>query len=72
VQLSPFGQAARDEWLRSADIRREIALHPDELVVMPNHLHGIVWIVPNDEVAAPDDFPIDHPVGAQGLAPLQT
>jgi len=40
VVLSEAGELAREEWLRSADIRSEIEL--DAFVVMPNHLHGIV------------------------------
>lgn len=31
-----------EEWLRSNDIRKE--LETDEFVVMPNHIHGIVFI----------------------------
>lgn len=50
--LSKFGQIAHDEWLASPNIRREIEL--DAFVVMPNHIHGIVWIV----------------VGATGRSPL--
>jgi len=40
--LNSFGETVREEWLRSADIRAEIEL--DEFVVMPNHIHGIVFI----------------------------
>ena len=32
-----------DEWRKSATIREEIEL--DEFVIMPNHVHGIVFIV---------------------------
>ncbi len=35
-----------------------VELFEDEFVVMPNHIHGIVWIV--------------DPVGATGRSPLQT
>lgn len=45
VRLSPVGQIVHDEWMRSIGIRREIRLFEDEFVVMPNHVHGIVWIV---------------------------
>jgi len=38
------GRMVQEEWFRSAKIRREIELWPDEFVVMPNHIHGIVWI----------------------------
>jgi len=57
ICLSEFGEIVRDEWLASADIRCEIQL--DAFVVMPNHLHGIVWIVADDDI-----------VGATGRSPL--
>jgi REP element-mobilizing transposase RayT len=37
------GKIAREQWLESAQIRQEFEL--DTFVVMPNHLHGILWIV---------------------------
>ena len=43
IVLSPWGRIVHEEWLSSAAIRREIRL--DEFVVMPNHVHGIVWIL---------------------------
>lgn len=42
--LLRLGMLAKNEWLRSAEIRKEIRLFEDEMVIMPNHLHGIVWI----------------------------
>jgi REP element-mobilizing transposase RayT len=42
MRLSDFGRIVEEEWLRSAEIRREIQL--DAFVVMPNHVHGIVVI----------------------------
>jgi hypothetical protein len=58
MQLSPLGQVVNDEWMRSVAIRKEIQLYEDEFVVMPNHVHGIVWMV--DPVL----------VGAQRLRPI--
>nr|BCX01830.1 MAG: hypothetical protein KatS3mg041_1876 [Bacteroidota bacterium] len=55
--LNAFGRIVGEEWFRSAEIRAEIELYPDEFVIMPNHIHGIVWIVETD-------------VGAHGRAPL--
>jgi putative transposase len=55
---SAYGVIARDEWFRSAAIRSEIVLDPDEFVVMPNHIHGIVRIAGD--------------VGATGGSPLRT
>jgi len=34
---------AREQWFESAQIRQEFAL--DAFIVMPNHLHGILWIL---------------------------
>ncbi|MDD5438669.1 MAG: hypothetical protein PHS37_00590 [Candidatus Omnitrophica bacterium] len=54
MRLNDYGVIVRDEWLKTADIRAEIEM--DEYVIMPNHIHGIVWIV--------------NPVGAYGHTPL--
>ena len=61
MQLNQFGQIAADEWAKSPEIRREIGV--DFFVVMPNHLHGILWIVNSDGQSTQ--------VGAHGRAPLQ-
>ena len=45
MKLSALGKIVRDEWFRSAEIRKEIRLFDDEFTVMPNHGHGIIWIV---------------------------
>ena len=45
MQCSPLGKIVQEEWLRSIGIRKEIAIHDDEFIVMPNHHHGIVWII---------------------------
>ena len=37
------GKLAREQWFESAQIRQEFAL--DAFIVMPNHLHGILWIL---------------------------
>ena len=60
IRLTQFGEIARVEWKASADIRDEIRL--DVFVVMPNHIHGIVWIEGDDAIGA---------VGAHGRAPLR-
>ncbi len=45
VQLNRFGEIVRHEWLKTAAIRTNVEIRPDELIVMPNHLHGIIRIV---------------------------
>lgn len=52
--LSALGKIVQEEWFRSGEIRKEIQLFDDEFVIMPNHVHGINWIVP---------------VGADGIHP---
>ena len=41
--LNGFGRISREEWQKTALIRSEIEL--GEFVIMPNHFHGIIWIV---------------------------
>ena len=40
--VGSHGDTVMEEWLRSAEVRREIEL--DAFVLMPNHVHGIVII----------------------------
>jgi putative transposase len=65
--LNKCGDIVRHEWLASADIRREIGL--DAYVVMPNHIHAIVWIVAQDAVGAHGRAPVQR--APQPCAPLQ-
>ena len=67
-----YGEIVREEWFHSAEIRAEIELFPDEFVVMPNHIHGIVWIVETGPVGRTDRVVgATGQVGAHGRAPLQ-
>jgi REP element-mobilizing transposase RayT len=40
--LNNIGEIVCDEWLKTAELRRNVQLH--EFVVMPNHFHGILEI----------------------------
>jgi len=64
VALNEYGQIAHEEWRASEDIRREIEL--DAFVIMPNHVHGIVWIRDTGD----DPAVGTHDAGANGRAPL--
>lgn len=46
----PVGGIVREGSLRSAEIRHEICLEPDEFVVVPDHVHG--FVVTADPVGA--------------------
>jgi hypothetical protein len=39
------GEIARAEWLQTPIVRPHGVLHPDEFVVMPNPVHGIIRIM---------------------------
>ena len=63
VKLNRKGEIVQEEWFASVNIRKEIRLHPEEFVVMPNHVHGIVWIEYDTSIAM-------VVVGANGRSPL--
>ncbi len=48
MHVNEFGQIVQEEWFRTAQVRPYVQLQPDEFVVMPNHIHGIIWIVDDD------------------------
>ncbi|MEM6430795.1 MAG: hypothetical protein AAF708_16270, partial [Deinococcota bacterium] len=56
--LSDIGFIVAEEWYRSADIRQEIQL--DEFVIMPNHVHSIVFIQKSES---------STPAGGEGHGP---
>ncbi len=47
MRLNAFGRIVQDEWFKTAMIRPYVRLFDNEFVVMPNHIHGIIWIVGN-------------------------
>jgi REP element-mobilizing transposase RayT len=44
MKLSPAGEVAKLEWFRTKSLRDYVDLFEDEFVVMPNHIHGIIWL----------------------------
>ena len=62
MKLNRKGKIVQEEWFASVNIRKEIRLPPEEFVIMPNHIHGIVWIE--------NDASIAIVVGANGRSPL--
>ena len=45
MRLNELGRIAWEEWFRTMELRHNLELFEDEFVVMPNHVHGIIWIV---------------------------
>jgi len=44
MRLTVFGRIAREEWFETQRLRPNVELLVDEFVVMPNHIHGIIWL----------------------------
>jgi len=42
MRLNDAGMIVYEEWMNTEKIRNEVQI--DEFVIMPNHIHGIVWI----------------------------
>ncbi len=45
MRLNRLGKIVYEEWFRTARLRPYVELRPDEFIVMPNHIHGIIRIV---------------------------
>jgi REP element-mobilizing transposase RayT len=50
MRLSRFGRIVGAEWLRTAELRPN--LHLGEYVVMPNHVHGVIFLTESGVSAA--------------------
>ena len=48
MQLNELGKIAHHEWFKTAELRPYVELFEDDFVIMPNHVHGIIWIENND------------------------
>jgi putative transposase len=63
MKLNRRGEIVKEEWFASVNIRKEIRLHPEEFMIMPNHVHGIMWIEMDESHVGADDIN----VGADGI-----
>ena len=52
--LNKFGQIAYKEWVKTPEIRNNVAL--GEFVVMPNHIHCIIQILDRSELHSPLNY----------------
>jgi len=53
MKLNEWGEIARREWFKTAELRPYVELFEDEFVVMPNHAHGIMRFVGAERRSAP-------------------
>jgi REP element-mobilizing transposase RayT len=42
---NPLAEIVREQWFHTAMMRPNVRLYDSEFVVMPNHIHGIIWIL---------------------------
>jgi putative transposase len=56
VRLAALGRVVVGEWLASAELRTGVEL--DRFVVMPNHLHAIVWLGGGTNAMPAGDRPV--------------
>ena len=66
VRLTPIGQIAREEWLKTPILRPEIEL--GSFVIMPNHFHAIIHI---NDIEDPHVGAYGTKVRAYGHTPVQ-
>lgn len=55
MKLNAFGKIAREEWFKTQVLRTNVELDDDEFVVMPNHVHGIIWLQGDEKKVIADD-----------------
>ena len=65
--LNDAGVIVAEEWMKSAQIRRELLL--DEWIIMPNHFHAVVFIIPTGNDAHDDNGRGDRPVAPTPVVP---
>ena len=50
IRISGMGVIVQAEWIRTSEIRNNVLI--DEFIIMPNHLHGILFLREWDDVGA--------------------
>jgi REP element-mobilizing transposase RayT len=59
MYLSTYGKIVAEEWHRTGDLRDEMSL--DVFIVMPDHVHGLLWICHSDEESEQKESRSDCP-----------
>ncbi|MGI9191518.1 MAG: transposase [Chitinophagaceae bacterium] len=68
MMLNQFGQIAQNEWLNTANIRSNIKLL--EFVIMPNHMHGIIYVTRRGELHSPFNNELHSPTNNELHSPF--
>ncbi len=56
IRISEMGVIGQAEWIRTPEIRNSVLI--DEFILMPNHLHGILFLREWDDVGAHCNVPL--------------
>ncbi len=56
IHISEMGVIVQAEWMRTAEIRNNVLI--DEFIIMPNHMHGILFLRERDDVGAHCNVPL--------------
>lgn len=49
ITLTPLGESIRRVLLRVHEYYDDLFIHPDEIVIMPEHLHAIIYVIRNTD-----------------------
>ena len=49
MNMISYGDVIQKEWFFNASNRPYMELYEEEFIVMPNHIHGIIWIMVGEE-----------------------
>jgi len=56
IHINEMGAIVQTEWIRTLEIRNNVLI--DEFMIMPNHLHGILFLREWDDVGAHCNVPL--------------
>ena len=72
VRLNRWGRIVKEEWFKTAKVCPQVRLYEEDFVVMPNHVHGIIWIAEDHVGARRRRAPNAERFGAPIAGPLPT
>jgi REP element-mobilizing transposase RayT len=72
MRLNRLGEIVEEEWFKCAVLRPYVALRDEEAVIMPNHIHAVMWIEPENVGARRRRAPTTEGFGAPAVASVPT
>lgn len=68
VHLSTIGEIALDEWLATPTVRPKIHVDEDFTVLMPDHMHAVLWILDENGLPVLYSYADSHCTVSSGYA----